>query len=211
MGAPVLLAAALPHVLVAEAVVGARPHGGRARAAHGHRRARHAPLLPRVVRDARPARRSLPAEAHPARDPDHRGAAPRRRPEPLGARSRPLLPHPQGRAAGERARAVRRVDLGDRRDQSPSRADTPKVQWSSATGCSRSTRSPTGTRSGSGPTSASTRSPPTHCTTPGTVRSAAIPCTRPTSPEDEERAGRWAGSDKLECGIHEGTTLERTA
>ena len=29
-----------------------------------------------------------------------------------------------------------------------------------------------------------------------------IPCTRPTSPDDEERAGRWAGSDKIECGLH---------
>ena len=29
-----------------------------------------------------------------------------------------------------------------------------------------------------------------------------IPCTRPTSLDEEERAGRWAGSDKLECGIH---------
>jgi phosphoadenosine phosphosulfate reductase len=29
-----------------------------------------------------------------------------------------------------------------------------------------------------------------------------IPCTRPTRPDEEERAGRWAGSDKLECGIH---------
>jgi phosphoadenosine phosphosulfate reductase len=29
-----------------------------------------------------------------------------------------------------------------------------------------------------------------------------IPCTRPTWPDEEERAGRWAGSDKLECGIH---------
>ena len=29
-----------------------------------------------------------------------------------------------------------------------------------------------------------------------------IPCTRPTRPEEEERAGRWAGSDKLECGLH---------
>jgi phosphoadenosine phosphosulfate reductase len=28
------------------------------------------------------------------------------------------------------------------------------------------------------------------------------PCTRPTRPDEEERAGRWAGSDKLECGIH---------
>jgi phosphoadenosine phosphosulfate reductase len=29
-----------------------------------------------------------------------------------------------------------------------------------------------------------------------------IPCTRPTQPDEEERAGRWADSDKLECGIH---------
>ena len=33
-----------------------------------------------------------------------------------------------------------------------------------------------------------------------------IPCTRPTRPDEEERAGRWAGSDKLECGIHLDTT-----
>jgi phosphoadenosine phosphosulfate reductase len=35
-----------------------------------------------------------------------------------------------------------------------------------------------------------------------------IPCTRPISPEEEERAGRWAGSDKLECGIHLGERSE---
>ncbi len=35
-----------------------------------------------------------------------------------------------------------------------------------------------------------------------------IPCTRPIRPDEEERAGRWAGSDKLECGIH---IEERTA
>jgi phosphoadenosine phosphosulfate reductase len=29
-----------------------------------------------------------------------------------------------------------------------------------------------------------------------------IPCTRPTAVGEEERAGRWAGSDKLECGLH---------
>jgi phosphoadenosine phosphosulfate reductase len=29
-----------------------------------------------------------------------------------------------------------------------------------------------------------------------------IPCTRPVLEGEEERAGRWAGSDKLECGIH---------
>jgi len=29
-----------------------------------------------------------------------------------------------------------------------------------------------------------------------------IPCTRPVEAGESERAGRWAGSDKLECGIH---------
>lgn len=29
-----------------------------------------------------------------------------------------------------------------------------------------------------------------------------IPCTRPIGTDEEERAGRWAGSDKLECGLH---------
>lgn len=33
-----------------------------------------------------------------------------------------------------------------------------------------------------------------------------IPCTRPTRPGEEERAGRWADSDKLECGLHGDTT-----
>jgi phosphoadenosine phosphosulfate reductase len=35
-----------------------------------------------------------------------------------------------------------------------------------------------------------------------------MPCTRPTRPDEEERAGRWAGSDKLECGIHVEETAE---
>ena len=28
------------------------------------------------------------------------------------------------------------------------------------------------------------------------------PCTRPVSEGDDQRAGRWAGSDKSECGLH---------
>jgi phosphoadenosine phosphosulfate reductase len=28
------------------------------------------------------------------------------------------------------------------------------------------------------------------------------PCTRPVSPGDDERAGRWAGQAKTECGLH---------
>ena len=74
------------------------------------RRARHAALLPRDVRDARPARRALRARADPAGDPHRRRAAPAGGPEPLGARPGPLLPHPQGRAARARARRLRRLD-----------------------------------------------------------------------------------------------------
>jgi phosphoadenosine phosphosulfate reductase len=29
-----------------------------------------------------------------------------------------------------------------------------------------------------------------------------IPCTRPVERGEDERAGRWAGADKIECGIH---------
>ena len=29
-----------------------------------------------------------------------------------------------------------------------------------------------------------------------------VPCTRPVAAGEDERAGRWAGSAKLECGIH---------
>lgn len=29
-----------------------------------------------------------------------------------------------------------------------------------------------------------------------------VPCTRPTAPGEGERAGRWSGLEKLECGIH---------
>ena len=29
-----------------------------------------------------------------------------------------------------------------------------------------------------------------------------VPCTRPVREGEDERAGRWAGTGKLECGIH---------
>ena len=117
-------------------------------------RARHAPLLPRELRDARPARRALRPEPDPARDRHRRRAAPRRGPEPVGARSGPLLPHPQGRAAAQGARALRRVDLGHPpRPVAEPRRDAEGRVVRDATASGRCTRSRTGTRSASGPTS----------------------------------------------------------
>ena len=36
-----------------------------------------------------------------------------------------------------------------------------------------------------------------------------VPCTRPVIRGEDERAGRWADSDKLECGIHTNTSLTK--
>ena len=211
MDAPVLLAARLPHVLVAEAVVGARAHGRRARTAHGHGRARHASLLPRVLRHARRARRALPAEAHPTRDSDRRRAASRRGPESLGARSRSLLSHPQGRAARRGASAVRRLDLGD-----PSRpvAEPRGHAEGAVVGALPGLQDPPARRLGREAgvvvhrRQRDTLQPAARC---GVPLDRLHPVHPPDDPDDEERAGRWAGSDKLECGIHENTKLERTA
>ena len=91
---------------------------------------------------------------------------------------------------------------GIRRDQSPSRAGTPKVQWSERYGVWKlhpladwdEKRIWAYIRVNEIPYN------PLHET--GYRSIGCIPCTRPTSPDEEERAGRWAGSDKLECGLH---------
>ncbi len=37
------------------------------------------------------------------------------------------------------------------------------------------------------------------------------PCTRPVRDGEDERAGRWSGTGKTECGLHTFTTRERSA
>lgn len=39
-------------------------------------------------------------------------------------------------------------------------------------------------------------------TTQGYRSIGCMPCTRPVSDDEDQRAGRWAGSEKTECGIH---------
>ena len=128
----------------------------------------------------------------------------------MGARPRPLLPHPQGRAAVRRARAVRRLDLrhpprpvaeprgARRRSQWSERYDVWKVHpladWDEKRVWAYITVNEIPYN-------------PLHDV--GYRSIGCIPCTRPTSPDEEERAGRWAGSDKLECGIHIDTPTRR--
>jgi len=91
---------------------------------------------------------------------------------------------------------------GIRRDQSPSRATIRKVQWSERYGVWKihpladwdERRVWTYITANEIPYN------PLHDV--GYRSIGCIPCTRPTAADEEERAGRWAGSDKLECGLH---------
>ncbi|MBC8716063.1 phosphoadenylyl-sulfate reductase [Ochrobactrum sp. Marseille-Q0166] len=50
---------------------------------------------------------------------------------------------------------------------------------------------------------AKTHDLPVHPLTEQGYRSiGCMPCTRPVSDDEDQRAGRWAGSEKTECGIH---------
>jgi phosphoadenosine phosphosulfate reductase len=91
---------------------------------------------------------------------------------------------------------------GIRRDQSPSRAGTPKVEWSERYGVFKihPLADWDEKRIRAYIVVHELPSPPLHDS--GYRSIGCIPCTRPTTPDEEERAGRWAGSDKLECGIH---------
>jgi phosphoadenosine phosphosulfate reductase len=98
---------------------------------------------------------------------------------------------------------------GIRRDQSPSRVDTQKVEWSERYGVWKLHPLADWDEKRVWAYIHVNEIPfnPLHET--GYRSIGCIPCTRPTTPDEEERAGRWAGSDKLECGIHAPT--ERNA
>ncbi len=91
---------------------------------------------------------------------------------------------------------------GIRRDQSPSRAGTPKVVWSERYGVFKIHPLADWDDRAVWRYIVENDIPynPLHDT--GYRSIGCIPCTRPTRADEEERAGRWAGSDKLECGIH---------
>ncbi len=123
---------ALPHLLVAEAVVGARAHGRELGLADRRDRARHAPLLPRdATRRATGSSSATASSSIRAADPDGRRAAPRTE----GRTSGSAIPTAAATSARSSrcSQALEPYDAwisGIRRDQSPSRADTPKVEWS---------------------------------------------------------------------------------
>jgi phosphoadenosine phosphosulfate reductase len=91
---------------------------------------------------------------------------------------------------------------GIRRDQSPSRAGIPKVIWSERYGVWKIHPLADWDESDVWGYVMANDIPYNPLHDAGYRSIGCIPCTRPTQPDEEERAGRWAGSDKLECGIH---------
>jgi phosphoadenosine phosphosulfate reductase len=91
---------------------------------------------------------------------------------------------------------------GIRRAQSPSRVRTPKVAWSERYGVWKINPLADWDDRRVAAYIVVNEVPYNPLHDVGYRSIGCIPCTRPTTPEEEERAGRWSGSDKLECGIH---------
>src|SRR5437899_1863295 len=99
---------------------------------------------------------------------------------------------------------------GIRRDQSPSRATTPKLQWSERYRVWKFHPLADWDEKRVWAYIQVNEIPFNPLHESGYRSIGCIPCTRPTAPDEEERAGRWAGSDKLECGIHTDTLISGT-
>ena len=91
---------------------------------------------------------------------------------------------------------------GVRREQSPSRAETPKVQWSERYGVWKIHPLADWDERKVWLYIHVNEIPFNPLHDAGYPSIGCIPCTRPVVAGEDERAGRWAGSDKLECGIH---------
>jgi phosphoadenosine phosphosulfate reductase len=94
---------------------------------------------------------------------------------------------------------------GVRRDQSPSRAGTPKVEFSERYDVWKVHPLADWDEQRVWSYIVANDIPYNPLHDAGYRSIGCLPCTRPLRPDEEERAGRWAGSDKLECGIHTDT------
>jgi phosphoadenosine phosphosulfate reductase len=91
---------------------------------------------------------------------------------------------------------------GIRREQSPSRAGAQKVEWSERYGVWKIQPLVDWSSKRVDAYLAVNEIPYNPLHDRGYPSIGCVPCTRPVRKGEDERAGRWAGSDKLECGIH---------
>jgi phosphoadenosine phosphosulfate reductase len=91
---------------------------------------------------------------------------------------------------------------GVRRDESPTRADTKLVDWDAKRGMVKVNPMAAWTQDVVDAYIAEHQIPVNPLFELGYGSIGCAPCTRPVAPGEDPRAGRWAGSNKTECGIH---------
>ena len=92
---------------------------------------------------------------------------------------------------------------GIRRDEGPTRADTPLVAYDDQFGLVKLNPLATWTFDEVVDHAAQHRVPVNLLLSDGYPSIGCEPCTRRTAPGDDPRAGRWAGFAKTECGLHQ--------
>ncbi len=91
---------------------------------------------------------------------------------------------------------------GIRRDQSPARADTPIVRWDAKFGMVKLSPLATWTREQVWARIKKEGVPYNALHDRGYLSIGCRPCTRAIECAEDERAGRWCGTSKTECGLH---------
>ena len=94
---------------------------------------------------------------------------------------------------------------GVRREEGPTRADTPLVTYDEAFGLVKVNPLATWTYDELLAYSERELLPANPLLAQGYPSIGCAPCTRPVAPGEDPRAGRWAGFAKTECGLHPGT------
>ena len=91
---------------------------------------------------------------------------------------------------------------GVRRDEAPTRTNTPLVSWDEKNGLVKVNPMAAWTFDQLVQYSDDNLLPVNPLLSQGYPSIGCQPCTRKVAPGEDPRAGRWAGSDKTECGLH---------
>ena len=92
---------------------------------------------------------------------------------------------------------------GVRRDEAPTRTHTPLVTWDERNGLVKVNPVAAWTFDELLSYAAAHKAPVNLLLDFGYPSIGCQPCTRPVAPGDDPRSGRWAGTAKTECGLHE--------
>ncbi|HEY8294253.1 MAG TPA: phosphoadenylyl-sulfate reductase [Micrococcaceae bacterium] len=91
---------------------------------------------------------------------------------------------------------------GVRRDEAPTRINTPLVSWDEANGLVKVNPLATWTFDALVEYSDANLLPVNRLLGQGYPSIGCAPCTRKVAPGEDPRSGRWAGTSKTECGLH---------